>query len=112
MSPREWRFLIDDILEAIERIQRYVAGMSPEELEDDDKTVDAVVRNLIIIGEAAAHVPSDVAARRADIPWRLMGDMRNFVVHQYWGVDTAVLWKTVCEDLPPLTRPLQELKSS
>lgn len=111
MSPREWKFLLDDILDAIEKIQSYVAEMSFEEFEDDNKTVDAVVRNFIIVGEAAGRLPSDLAEEYPDVPWRLMADMRNFAVHEYWGVDSRVLWKTIHEDLPPLVLQLQTVKS-
>jgi uncharacterized protein with HEPN domain len=102
MSPREWRHRIGDILNAIEKIRGYVLGMGYEEFAEDSKTIDAVIRNLIVIGEAARRVPSEVTVRHSDIPWRLMGDMRNFAVHEYWGVDLRTVWEAVQSDLPPL----------
>lgn len=112
MSRREWKFLLDDILEAIGKVQNYVAGSSFEGFEDDSKTIDAVVRNFIIVGEAASHIPSTIVEKHPNVPWRLMADMRNFAVHEYWGVDSSVLWKTIHEDLPPLVLQLQTVKSS
>ena len=111
MSHREWEFLLDDILEAIEKIQSYAAEMSFEEFEDDSKTIDAVIRNFIVIGEAASHIPSTIVEKHPNVPWRLMGDMRNFAVHEYWGVDVKVLWKTIQEDFPPLAVQIQGIKN-
>lgn len=66
-----------------------------EYFEDDGRTIDAVIRNFITIGEAAGHVPEEIVAQHPDVPWRLMSDMRNFAVHHYWGVEPTVLWKTI-----------------
>lgn len=109
MSHRNWTQLVRDILDAVATIEGYVEGMSFDEFEDDNKTVDAVIRNFIIIGEAASRVPEQPRLDHAEIPWRVMGDMRNFAVHQYWNVDRTVLWKTIAEDLPPLKGPLQRM---
>ena len=83
--------------------------MGFEEFENDEKTIDAVIRNLIVIGEAARHVPDDISAKYPDLPWRLMGDMRNFAVHEYWGVEMRTIWKTIQGDLPPLVPSLKRL---
>lgn len=76
------------------------------------KTIDAVIRNLIVIGEAARHVPDDISNKYFNIPWRAMGDMRNFAVHEYWGVEMRTIWKTIEEDLPPLVSGLQQIIES
>ena len=112
MSRRDWRVLVQDVLDAIAQIDIYVRGMTIEAFEDDSKTVDAVIRNLIVIGEAAAHMPADVVERSPGLPWRLMADMRNFAVHHYWAVDRAILWKTIRDDLPPLAQQLRQMVST
>jgi len=89
------------------KIQMYVEGMEYEVFAKDPKTIDAVVRNFIVIGEAAYHVPGEVTALYPQGPWRLMSDMRNFAVHEYWGVELTTVWKTIHEDLPPLFPLLQ-----
>ena len=109
MSPRLWEHRITDILEAIEKIQRYVEAMAFDDFEKDSKTVDAVVRNFIIIGEAARNVPEEVVVRHPSIPWRIMGDMRNFAVHEYWGVELRTVWETIQIDLPPLVPLLRSI---
>jgi uncharacterized protein with HEPN domain len=109
MSPRLWQHRITDILEAIEKVQRYVEGMAFNDFEEDSKTVDAVIRNFIIIGEAARNVPEEIVVRHPSIPWRLMGDMRNFAVHEYWGVELRTVWETIRSDLPPLVYLLRSI---
>ncbi len=111
MPPREWLFRINDILAAISAFQTYTAGMTYEDFIADRKTVDAVVRNLIIIGEASVHIPEEICAERSEIPWQDMRAMRNFVVHEYFGVSDRILWDTVQIDLPPLVPTLKEIAS-
>jgi uncharacterized protein with HEPN domain len=109
MSSRLWQHRITDIIEAIEKIQRYVEGMDFDAFEKDSKTIDAVIRNFIIIGEAARRVPEEVVERHPFIPWRLMGDMRNFAVHEYWGVELRTVWETIQGELPPLVPLLRSI---
>lgn len=99
MPPREWRIRIEDIVEATIAIGEYVRGLSSEQFAEDRKTIDAVVRNLEVIGEAARHVPGDVRERFPEVPWADMADMRNVLIHEYFGVDLPILWKTVSIDL-------------
>lgn len=107
MLPREWTVRITDMLDAIAKIERYTDGMSYEQFEADERTIDAVIRNLGIIGEAARHVPFEITQTYPDIAWAEMIGMRNFVIHQYGVVNLATIWQTVREDLPTLT-PLLE----
>jgi len=109
MSPRDWRTRVEDILDAIQKIQEYTKGSSLDSLRQDDRTVDAVVRNLTIIGEAARHVPTEIQTQYPAIPWDDMRDMRNVVVHEYFRVSYAILWRTIQNNLPPLVEQLNEL---
>jgi uncharacterized protein with HEPN domain len=70
MPPRDWAFRIQDILEAIAKIQRYVSGADFEIFENDEEIMDAVIHNLSVIGEAANHIPVEITARHPAIPWR------------------------------------------
>jgi len=90
---------------AIQRIQRYVAGLSSDAFATDDKTQDAVLRNIEAIGEAARNVQrhhADDAAAHAEVPWALMVGMRNRVSHGYFAVDWDLIWAMVQQDLPAL----------
>ena len=106
---RLWRFRIQDILDAIERVQQYTQDMDLERFRQDRRTLDAVERNFILIGEAAGGVPEEVTRDFLSLPWRTMRDMRNLVVHQYWGVDAERVWNTIQIDLPPLVPSLQRV---
>ncbi len=109
MPPRDWKMRIRDILDSVEAVCEYTAGMSYETFSDDRKTMDAVIRNITIIGEAARNVPTDITDRYSDIPWEDMRGMRNIVVHVYFGIQKRILWDTVQDDLPPLVGLLQKL---
>jgi uncharacterized protein with HEPN domain len=112
VPPRSWRLRIDDILAAVDAILRYTAGMDRATFAGDSRTVDAVVRNLIVIGEAAGHVPDDVVAANPQIPWTRMRGLRNLAVHEYFGLDPDILWDTVTGNLPALVPELRKLLES
>jgi len=112
MPSRDWKFRIEDILAAIDAGRDYTAGMDLDEFIRERRTVDAVVRNLIIIGEAAGHVPEEVRKRTPEVPWVDMRAMRNFIVHEYFGVSGKIIWDTVQDDLPAIVDPLRRLLAS
>jgi uncharacterized protein with HEPN domain len=109
MSIKDWRVRIEDILEAIARIARYTDGMTEAEFVADDRSVDAVVRNLEIIGEAAHRLPFDVQQQHADIPWSHMAEMRHILIHEYHSVNAQLIWATLHHDIPPLAAPLRAI---
>ena len=89
MPARDWKFRIEDILEAIDDIALLTRGMTYEELCIDNRTIKAVLYSMAVIGEAARHVPSDIKSLHPEAPWREMGDMRNVVIHEYFGHDSG-----------------------
>jgi len=109
VQRRDWKLRIEDILDAIEKIQRYTDGMNLKSFKADDKTVDAVVRNITIIGETSNHVPQEVQNKYPDIPWIEMRGIRNVIVHEYFGVSHSILWHTIRENLPPLLPTLKKM---
>lgn len=109
MSKREPALYLQDILTSIARVDGYTKEFTIEDLNKDFKTLDAVVRNLEIIGEAAKNMPADVREEYPDIPWGKMVSMRNKVIHEYFGVDVEILWKTAKEDLPPLRKQIKKV---
>ena len=109
MSRRNWKFRVEDISEALELIFEYVKDMDYDAWQQDRKTIDAVIRNIEIIGEAAANIPEDIQNQYTEIPWYQMKGIRNILIHQYFGVDIDVLWKTVSEDLPALKILIRKL---
>lgn len=107
MSSRSWQFRIDDILEAINKIERYTHDLDFIVWQEDEKSVDAVIRNLEIIGEASSRLPDEVRAHYVGVPWSMMKGICNILAHEYFGVDLEIVWKTVKEDLPVLKERLQ-----
>ena len=112
MQPRNWKLRIEDMLEAIQHIQQYIQGLDLAGFSADQKTIDAVVRNFEILGEAARHIPEEVPKRYPTIPWSKIRGMRHLLAHEYFGVNKEIMWKTANQDLllliPELQRVLKE----
>jgi uncharacterized protein with HEPN domain len=106
---RDWRFRVRDMTRAVRAIGEYTAGQSYEQFIADPKTVDAVVRNLMTLGESVRWVPGPVQEAHPEIPWRTLRAVRNVVVHEYFGVDSRILWQTARGDLPPLVEKLETI---
>jgi uncharacterized protein with HEPN domain len=110
MSRRSVRVLVADMLEAMERIDRYTTNLDLSAFLADEKTSDADVRNLEIVGEAAAHVPAEYWATVPDVESAKLVGLRNRIVHGYFAVD--LVWRIVTTDLPPLASRLRALLAS
>ena len=94
MSRDEIMYL-QDIAESCEKILRFTAGLSQSDLISDEKTYDAVVRNLEIIGEAAKHISEEIKRQLPEIEWRKAAGLRDMLVHAYFGIDNDILWDVV-----------------
>jgi uncharacterized protein with HEPN domain len=101
---REFLDYVADIQDAALNISQFIAGMTWAQFAQDQKTIYAVVRAFEIIGEAAKKVPPSVRKRHAKVPWKQMAGMRDKLIHEYFGVNHQVLWKTAQEDIPPVQR--------
>jgi uncharacterized protein with HEPN domain len=110
-KPRKWKFRLRHVLEAIDRIERYTAGRTVEQLATDRQCLDAVVWNLTVIGDAVRHVPDSVVALYPNVPWSQMRGIRNRIVHEYDRLDTEIVWSVVRNELPPLVPVLQRIIS-
>ncbi len=107
---RDYRLYLDDILEAIDKIEKYTEGLSFEQFRTDDKTIDAVIRNFAVIGEAAKQMPAKVRNTYApDIPWKEMAGMRDKLVHEYFGIRHDIMWETIEVKLPQIKVLIGEL---
>lgn len=109
MPPRDWDLRIKDILESIAKISRYTEGITFEVFSADEMIIDAVIRNIAVIGEAARNIPVEIQEQYPQIPWDEICGMRNIVIHQYFGVSLTILWQTVKEDLPLLATMLKNI---
>jgi len=83
--------------------------MKFENFETDDKTIDAVVRNLEVVGEASRNIPENVKARYPDVYWKGVVGLRNRIIHEYFGVDLKIIWYIVKEELPILMNQMKSI---
>ncbi len=92
---RDWRLYLGDIVTSCEKIRRFTAGMSRESFLADERTVDAVVRNIEIIGIAAKRIPDEIRAQVAGVEWTKIAGMRDVIAHEYFRVSPDILWDVV-----------------
>ena len=108
-AGREYADYVRDMLESIAKVSHFIEGFNFERFSADDKTVFAVIRGIELVGEAARNIPATVRSRNANIPWREICGMRDKLIHDYMGINLAVVWKTAKEDLPKLEPQLKQL---
>jgi len=102
MSKRDWKILFEDILESIRKIEDYSGEITFEEFSANPLIIDAVVRNIEIIGEASKNIPGEIQKKFVDIPWQKLKGIRNRIVHEYFQIDISIIWFIIRNDLNPL----------
>jgi uncharacterized protein with HEPN domain len=106
MSRDETMYL-QDILESCCKIKSFTAGLTKTKLLRDDKTYDAVVRNLEIIGEAAKHITTPTKTAIPEVNWRKIAGLRDIIAHEYFGIDNNILWDIIQNRIPELSDALK-----
>ena len=109
MSKRDTGILLGDIRAAISKIERYTSGLDESAFLADEKTMDAVVRNLEIIGEAVRQIPSEFKQQHANIPWPQIAGLRNRIVHDYSRIDLRLVWTILKTTLPIFSEQISML---
>lgn len=107
--PRDSSVYLEDIVTAAERVAGYVAEHTLASFAADAKTVDAVVRNLEIVGEAVKQVPDDLRQQAPDIEWAKVAGLRDILIHAYFNVDLEIVWDIVTNKLPDLAVKVKAL---
>lgn len=106
---REYILYLEDILDSCQKILRYTHGMTINKFKQDEKTYDAVIRNLEIIGEAAKHIPDEVRVVIPEIEWRKAAGLRDMLAHAYFGIDDVILWDVVQQKIPELLQATESI---
>jgi len=100
---------LEDINESIRKIEKYTHGVNFDKFSKDEQMIDAVVRNLSIIGEAVRNIPKEIKVKNPNVAWNEIKGMRNKVIHEYFGIDEEILWKTVQEDIQVFKKQIAKL---
>jgi len=108
---RDWRVYVEDIIAAIERIERYTANQSKDSFLSNEEKQDAVIRNLEVIGEAAGKLPEFTQKKAENIEWRKIIGLRNILIHEYFGVNVQMVWDIVENKLSPLKAACIDLQN-
>jgi uncharacterized protein with HEPN domain len=112
MSKRSPQLLLEDIIESANKIMAYTDGLSFEQFLLDGKTVDAVVRNFEIIGEAANRLPEEIKEQHPNIDWHRIRGFRNRIVHDYMGIDYKIVWLIKDNFLPSMISEIRSILPS
>ena len=106
---RDYKLYLDDILEAAKRIEKYTKGLTLAKVKRNELTIDGVVRNLEIIGEAVKNIPANIKDKHPDIEWKKMAGLRDILAHEYFGIDLEILWDIIENKLPELKKEISRL---
>lgn len=109
MKNREYGDYIEDILDSINAVAKFVKRKNFKDFTKDKKTIYAVVRGIEIIGEATKHIPKSIRNKYPEVPWKDMAGMRDKVIHEYFAVDLKVVWKTATRHLPKIKPLIQKV---
>jgi len=109
---RDERLLLKDILLAIHRIESFTKGMSYESFMADEKTLNAVTYNFLVIGEAVKLLPESLTRKYPEVPWKQIAGMRDKLTHAYFSVDYELVWNTVSSILPNFRSVIETILES
>ena len=107
--PRDYRVYLEDILEATRKITTYTGSLSKTAFLEDEKTLDAVIRNLEVIGEAVKKLPEDLRAQHSGVEWKKIAGLRDILIHEYFGLDAEIVWDIVRNKVPALDREVRTI---
>ena len=106
---RDSKVYLEDILEAIRKIRAFTSGTSLAALLKDAKTLDAVIRNLEVIGEAVKRLPEEVRSQQPDVEWKKIAGLRDILIHEYFGINVEVVWDVIQHKLSGLEEAAKKL---
>ncbi|MBD3229209.1 MAG: DUF86 domain-containing protein [Candidatus Lokiarchaeota archaeon] len=108
-KTRSIKLFFMDILEAIENIKLYIKNMEFDDFVVDKKTIDAVVKNLMVIGEASKNLPQIIRIKYPEVNWKGAIGMKDKLVHGYFGISVQIVWETIINDIPNFESQIKEI---
>ena len=109
---RDCILFIEDILDAIRKIEMYVAKLSFEEFSNNSMAIDAIIRNFEVIGEASKNIPKRIKEKYPNVEWKEATGFRNVLIHNYFGIDVESVWDTLNNNIPILKKHVEEVLAS
>ncbi len=108
---RGLRLFIEDILESIKLIEKYIKNISKENLDNNQKLKDSIVRRLEIIGEAVKNIPDNFRKKYPEVPWKKIAGLRDIIIHTYFSIDLDITWNIIKKDLPDLKEKMLKIRA-
>jgi uncharacterized protein with HEPN domain len=109
MTDRDFRGYLDDISKYCEKIQGFVSGIEYDAFLGDEMRQLSIIRCLEVIGEASKHIPADIRNLYPEIPWKTISGTRDYLIHDYSGVNIDLIWKTAKNDIPNLVAEISRV---
>ena len=103
---RDYRLYLEDIQSSVQKIEKFTEGLTLQKFQKDDLVIDAVIRNLAIIGEASKNIPDKIKKKYPNIEWEKITALRNILVHEYFGIDEQIVWDIITNKLPELKKTI------
>jgi len=108
-KKKDVRIYLEDISQACKKVMVYITGMGFEEFKRDERTKDAVLRNLEVMGEAVKSLPKDFKENYKEVKWKAIAGMRDKLIHEYFGVSPDIIWQTLKNDIPQLELQIKNI---
>src|SRR3990167_2857496 len=108
---RRLKLFIEDILESIKLIEKYIRNISKENLDNNQKLKDSIVRRLEIIGEAVKNIPDNFRKKYPEVPWKKIAGLRDIIIHTYFNIDLDITWNIIKKDLPDLKEKILKIRT-
>ena len=111
-EKRDYVLFLEDILDALEKIENYTKNLSFTEFADNGMAVDAVIRNFELIGEATKNVPEEIKEKYPEVEWKEAAGFRDVLIHDYFGIDLEAIWDTIKKNLLSFKRHILKVLKS
>ena len=111
MKERTSKIFFEDIITFIKRIESYIQDLNFENFKENQLVIDAVIRNLVLIGEASKNISSEIRKKSSNIPWSEMIGLRNLATHGYFKIDLTIIWDIITKDIPENKQSIQNISS-